>query len=175
MKPTLTCLLSFVLLTTGCDQADEPVREQPAGEQPSAAEVPADLFVDTAPADSRSVSDVRASAKAGEEVVLRGKIGGRDKPFVGEKAMFVVVDETMQPCPPDEGCPTPWDYCCLPPDEIAAKSATIQVARDGKVLAKGLEGVHGLAPLAEVVVSGTVTSTDGGLVVDAKRIHVAAR
>lgn len=166
--PTLA--LAALALTASCgSETDE---SAPA---PKAGAEPAGLFVDSTPDGARPVAELRAAAAVGEEVVLQGRIGGRSKPFVGAQAMFVVVDTGLKACSDDEcdDCPTPWDYCCSPAEEIAAHSATVQVVGDdGEVLAQGLEGVHGLRPLAHVVVQGKVRSTDGGLLVDAERIHV---
>lgn len=140
---------------------------------PPAVDLPAELFAHSMPADAQPVDAVRGSTTVGAKVVLRGLIGGRAKPFVSGRAMFVVVDPGLEPCPPEEGCATPWDCCCSPSDVIAAHSATVQVAgADGAPLAHDLDGVHDLRPGAMVVVAGVVRATDGGLLVDASAIHV---
>ncbi len=43
---------------------------------------------------------------------LSGRIGGSEKPFVDGLAAFTIVDLKVPYCADDEGCPTPWDYCC---------------------------------------------------------------
>jgi hypothetical protein len=145
-----------------------------ADESPAkVAEVPAALFVEAAPPGAVGVSEARAAATVGAEVVLKGMIGGRGRPFGASTATFVLVDPAITACPADEGCRTPWDCCCFPREQIAANSATVQlVDAAGQVLAAGLDGRHGLAPQAEVVVAGKVRAVDGGLLVDAQRIHV---
>ena len=47
-----------------------------------------------------------------DEVVLVGRIGGSEAPFVDGLAAFTIVDAKVPPCSAEEGCETPWDYCC---------------------------------------------------------------
>jgi len=158
--------IPLVLLALACDREDA---RAPAAE----AAWPEGLFGSAAPAGSEPVAAARAAARPGADVVLRGRIGGRSKPFAEGRAVFQIVDPSLEPCPPDEGCPTPWDYCCMTPEEIAGHSATVEVVgADGAVLARTLRGAHGLEPSREVIVAGKVRSTDAGLVVDATTIHV---
>jgi hypothetical protein len=72
------------------------------------------------------------------------------------------------------GCPTPWDSCCAPRDQILANVATVQVAdQGGKPLKANLKGVNGLSPMVEVVVKGTVSVKDkNSLLVNAQHIYV---
>jgi hypothetical protein len=90
--------------------------------------------------------------------------------------MFLVIDPVLESCDEMEGddCPTPWDFCCVPKEQITAKLATVRVVgADGQPLPAEIEGAHGLKPLARVVVAGKVHSNDGGnLVVDAAQIWV---
>jgi hypothetical protein len=126
--------------------------------QPSAG-LPAGLILAAAPADARNVVDAKKEAKAGEEIVVQGKIGGQVKPFVEGRAIFQLVDSSLPTCSmnPGDNCETPWDYCCEPKDQIAAKSITVQVVGDdGKPLKVDLNGQGGLKPMAKVVVRGKV-------------------
>ena len=160
---TLLAILPILFCTVSC--GGEPTTP--------AVMVPADLFVTAAPDGAVGVTAARANAAVGSDVVLRGTMGGRKAPFGGSSATFVVIDASLEPCPADEGCETPWDCCCQPGDEIAANSATVQVVdATGRVLPVGVDGTGGLAPMAQVVVAGKVRAIEGGLVVDAERIHV---
>ena len=104
---------------------------------------------------------------------MRAVIGGRKQAFVGSSAVFVAIDTALTACDEEEGCPTPWDYCCTPQDQIAANTLTIQVVDEtGSPISSTLKGVGGLTELKTVVVSGKVRSTEGTVVVDAERIHV---
>ncbi|MCC7012953.1 MAG: hypothetical protein IT454_10355 [Planctomycetes bacterium] len=123
-----------------------------------------------APQGARSVLEVRADAKAGDEVVVRG----RAKDFVSSVAALTIVDPTLRACS-DEGdpmagsCETPWDYCCIPAKEVAAASATVEF-RDGANPLKGsAQGFHGLNHLDTLVVSGIVErDASGNMTVVAK-------
>ena len=57
---------------------------------------------------------MRGSAKEGDEVTIVGRIGGDVKPWIDGQAAFMLVDSKLKPCNEqgDDGCATPWDYCC---------------------------------------------------------------
>ncbi len=148
-------------------------------ENPAAAEValPAELFVSTPPADAKPVADVKKQAAVGDAVVLVGRIGGQLEPFVESRAMFLLADKSLPMCSDrgDDHCPTPWDACCEPQQDITAKTTTIQVVDgQGKPLKRGLNNAKGLKPLAEVVVKGTVAlkPDEKTMVVNATAIYV---
>ena len=175
---TATACLGLAL--TACEQ------EQAATETPAATSakttlsaLPAGLFVSTPPAGARGVGEVKADATATGEVVIHGRLGGRKEAFVNGVAVFLLADASMKSCNElhADSCPTPWDYCCEPRESLSAKTATIQVVGpDGKPVRTSLEGQHGLTPLTEVTVAGTVALRDdaGTLVINANRIHVKA-
>jgi hypothetical protein len=104
------------------------------------------------PAGAVGVAEAKASAQEGDQVVLRGRIGGRAEPLSAGSPVFTVMDLSVAYCgqASEDGCTTPWDYCCETPEAIAASAATVQVA--------GVEGgaLSGLSPLDEVVIVGTV-------------------
>lgn len=138
----------------------------------SAVAIPATLFVADAPAGAVDIAAAVKSAKAGEKIVIKGVIGGRKKAFVEDRAMFVAIDASMDACSEDEGCPTPWDFCCDTPETIAANTLTVQVVdAAGAPLATSLKGSNGLKELDTVIVVGKVRSADGSVVVDAEQIH----
>jgi hypothetical protein len=174
---TITGLAAFLLMVAavGCDN-DTTATRAPA--TAPAAALPAGLVLAEAPAGAKDVVALRRGAKAGDEVVIRGRVGGSPSPLVEGRASFQLVDASLKAC--GEGtamdeCKTPWDYCCSEPKEIAAHSASVQVVgADGRPLRASLSGVGGLKPLSEVTVKGTVaTAADSGaLVVNATGIHV---
>ncbi|MFM7260363.1 MAG: hypothetical protein ACKO3W_07135 [bacterium] len=142
-----------------------------------APRIPDSVFVDTEPADAKCVSVVKRDAKKGDTVVIAAKIGGRAEPFVKNRAIVIVADRCMKSCDqiPGDTCAKPWDYCCEPPESLKANTMTLQfTGDDGKVLKTGAQGVHGLEPLALVVIEGVVTEKDdkGTFVVRAKRVFV---
>lgn len=88
-------------------------------------------------------------------------------------AAFTIVDPAVPYCAADEGCPTPWDYCCQQ-DKVPANSATVKlVDADGKLVAEGARDLLGVEELAEVVVRGKAERDDAGnLTVLAQRVFV---
>ena len=166
-------LLPLLAACSGDETADTGSGAGAQGARAAAA-FPADLFVAQAPDGAIGVREAITSAKAGEDIVVRGVVGGRKKVFVDGRAILVAIDPELKPCPDDEGCPTPWDYCCETQDVLLAHSMTVQVVgEDGNPLATSLEGAHGLDELSTIVVAGKVRNAEGTLVVDAHRIHVA--
>ena len=163
------------VLVVGCEDKPTTTSNAPSQAAPAAAEaLPAGLVLTEAPADAKDVLALKG-AKPGDEVVLRGKVGGRVEPFVEGRAVFQVVDASIKSCKdmPDDHCKTPWDYCCEP--DVNQKSASVQVVgADGKPLRAGLKGVGGLQPLSEVTIKGTVVQAGeaGPVLVNATGIHV---
>ncbi len=148
-------------VTTGCP-ADGPTAggtETAGTAQTPATGLPGGLKLATSPdGEALGVSAAKASAKEGETIVLRGRIGGTFAPFVEGRAAMTIADEAMDSCDSKEGdgCTAPWDYCCETPEDILANTATIQVVgEDGRPLAVSLREL-GAKELATVVVQGTV-------------------
>ncbi len=138
----------------------------------SSAGLPSDLFVKALPGNPVDVGEARKTAQQGQQVVIRGRIGGVPHPFADKYAIFVLSDLALLVCVDD--CATPWDYCCTPREKILANVATVQVVDGkGKPLNVSIKGVNGLNPLSEVVVRGLVAKQDGKtLIVNAQNIFV---
>jgi hypothetical protein len=138
----------------------------------SSAGLPSDLFVKALPDNPVDVGNARKTAQQGQQIVIRGRIGGMPNPFADKYAIFVLSDLRLLMCV--EKCPTPWDYCCTPREKILANVATVQVVDGkGKPLNVSIKGVNGLNPLSEVVVRGLVAKQDGKtLIVNAQNIFV---
>ncbi len=140
--------------------------------------LPAGFFAATTPRDPAELSALRKTGgqKVGDEVVIRGRIGGSKDPFIDGRAMFSLIGRGLKACSENTGdmCDTPWDYCCESKTDVAAHSATIQVVDDkGQVLRTDFKGRRGLKELSEIVVIGTIASTDGkAMVVNATSIVV---
>ena len=165
---------------SGCGAPASPSKNVNANGARPAGSVALDekYFLKEAPADAKSVSAVKKDAKEGDEVTIRGRVGGRkDDTFTQGRAMMYLVDMELKSCDmrPGDDCPTPWDYCCEEPEHIAKNIATIQVVdADGKILKSDLKGSNGIDHLSIVTVRGKVGKRDDPkvLVVSASGIFV---
>lgn len=130
----------------------------PSATTPGDAQGPAWL-VASLPDQAVPVAQLKQSAKEGDTVAIRGRIGGSVKPLAPGSGVFVIVDAIIPSCAEmgdDDHCPTPWDYCCEPRDSLNASSATIMlVDASGAPLSADLEAA-GLHPLDDVVAVGVV-------------------
>ncbi len=182
MKTSLTRAMIAVgaAVLTGvaaCERSSQPPAAQGGSSTTQPAILPATLFLAAEPEGVQGVHDAKGAAKQGDRVVVRGRIGGGDEPFIAERAVFTIVDPGVKSCKDmgEDHCATPWDYCCETPESLVANSATIQVVgADGKPLKTGLRGVRGLDPLAEVSIVGTVAQRDeeGTFVVNAEGVWI---
>ena len=175
-------LAAVAAVFVACDDTNDAQTAQSSASSGAAATesgpaeaLPANLILDKSPDGAQDVIALQKSAKAGDTVTLRGRVGGNEKPLADNRAIVTVVDPTVTTCErmPGDACKTPWDACCDP--DAAAKSATIQVVGpDGRPLKAALTGVGGIAPLKELIVTGTVRTPhdSGALVVDATGIYV---
>lgn len=173
---SLVATATFTLVA--CDKPATP--PTPAATTTTATvSLPAGLFVADAPAGAVGVIAARATAKAGDHVVLLGRIGGSRSPFVSNRAIFTIIDPSLKSCVEmgdDDHCPRPWDYCCEDRKSLTNGMASIEIADTaGKPLAIGLESEGTLKPLMLVVVEGTLQASEGGtLLVRADHIHKVA-
>ncbi|GEM_PF-2403356 len=142
---------------------------------PLTALLPGDLFLKHPPPNAVEVRAARETVEQGAAIVLRGRIGGVPTPFARDRALFLLADRKLKLC--TEGCRTPWDYCCEAKQTILSNLATIQISDgNGRPLKIDIQGVNGLTPAAEVIVSGTVIQrTRNVFVVDARNIYVKPR
>ena len=65
------------------------------------------------PEGAVGVRKVREDSKDQDDVVVIGRIGGMEIPWVEGIAAFSIVDPEMKPCNEigDDSCLKPWDYC----------------------------------------------------------------
>ena len=163
---------SLAIVVAGCSRPADLV-ETAAVEAPAAGSGLSAVFVGEEPAGAIGVIALKQS-DAESNVVVTGIIGGREAPFVAERAMFTLSDAGIEYCRADESCETPWDACCNPPEEIIASMITVQVTdAEGNVLRENAKGVNGLLPMARVTVRGDVVQrSDEVVTVSAQEIFV---
>ena len=142
-------LALLTLFATACDQPASTTRVE---NTPPPAHA---WLLSGEPAGALGVVDAKASAKEGDTVVVRARIGGRMEPITAQSPVFVVMDLGLPYCGEthEDACPTPWDYCCDTPETIKANAATVQIVSDGP---QPDPIAAGLSPLDEVILVGTV-------------------
>lgn len=159
---------------SGCDRSTPEKGADAQNQVVVNSELPANIFVASAPQGARPVRDAK-DASPGDRIVVHGRIGGGKSPFVDGRAIFTLSDMSLPPCSEkeDDHCPTPWDFCCEPLDDILRRTITVRVVDPaGQPVKSGLKGAGGLRELSEVVVEGRVSSKSPPhtLVVDASAI-----
>ena len=161
-------LTGVLTLLAGCGDTAVP-------QSTKSVETPPDArYVATAePTGAVPVGVARESVQDEETVTLVGNIGGSREPFVDGLAAFTIVDLKVPSCAAEEGCPTPWDYCCTQ-DQVKENIATVKVVDDsGSPVAKDARTLLGVQELSTVVVQGTAKRDDqGNLTVAATTVFV---
>lgn len=129
--------------------------------------------VDTEPDGALAVGEARQAIQDGQDVTLVGLIGGSSKPFVDGLAAFTIVDAKVPYCAKDEGCPTPWDYCCES-DAVKDNIATIKIVDEsGNPVTADARELLNVKELSTVVVKGKAKRDDqGNLTVDTSQVFV---
>jgi hypothetical protein len=155
-------------LPAGCGKTNPPAAQGPSADG-------AKFLLAEEPAGAVPVKAVREAAKDGDEVAIVGRIGGTAKPWVPGRAGFQIVDPSFQPCneKPGDTCPTPWDYCCDPKEELVKGMATVKVVdAGGQTVPVDARELLGLKELETVVIRGRAKRDDqGNLTVLAAGVH----
>ena len=168
---------SLGLALAGCDQSTSAPSGDSERKIPISTSLPDGLLLTSAPAGAASVTELRQSAKEGDQVVMRVVVGGREKPIIENRSVMTVVDGDMvNQCKlPSDACKTPWDYCCASPEQLRPNLATVQIVDDeGRPLAIDLTKVSKIEPLAVLVVKGKVgpRPDPGTLIVNASGLFI---
>lgn len=172
LKQTQVVLVWVLTIGTaiivGCDSKSEsPAKSSVVAPSPL---LPAGFFLAKEPTGAKTVEEVKKAVKAGDTVTIQGLVGGSVEPFVEGRAVFTLMGSGLHHCAekgsPMPDCKTPWDYCCDPPKEIAAHSATVQVVDTaGAPLKVSLKGQNGVKELSNLVLVGKVAQAEGNLLV----------
>ncbi len=176
---TLIPALALAGALAACGQSSDPAatttNASDAKNAPTQPGASPDWLLASMPESVADVAVAKQIASEGDEIVLRGVIGGRVDAMSEDSAVFVMMDANVDnPClADDDHCPTPWDYCCTPGEQKIANSATVQlVDDDGRPMRLDLRD-HGIGPLDTVVVVGSVAPRPSQqvLTVRATKIH----
>ncbi len=173
MKMLMTCV-GLSCFALGCSQT--PVANKDAANKSAAMVANSTFIAESEPAGAIPVGEARTSVKDNSPVTIVGLIGGSPKPFVDGLAAFTIVDAKVPYCSDDEGCPTPWDYCCQL-DAVKDNIATVKfVDAAGKPITENAREWLNLNELATVVVTGIAKRDDqGNLTVAANKIFVRSQ
>lgn len=127
------------------------------------------------PKTAADVIVTRGKAKDKDDVVVVGRIGGRENPWIKGSAAFSIVDVSLKPCNETEGdtCETPWDYCCETDLPKATLFVTILDSETGKTLKQDAREVFKLKELQTLVVQGKAQrDSEGNVTLAASHIFV---
>ncbi len=156
---SLLCLtmIGFGMLIVGCDSSDVATKAKVKSAAPSSQ-----FVLDTEPDGALAVGEARAATQDGQDVTLVGLIGGSSEPFVDGLAAFTIVDAKIPYCAADEGCDTPWDYCCES-DAVKDNIATIKIVdASGNPVAANARELLNVKELSTVVVKGKAKRDEQG-------------
>ena len=169
MKMLNWMVMGVLAIAVGCGESDV---TQTTGDGGGGA-VDSRYLADTEPADAVPVGKARESVEDAQTVTLVGTIGGSSEPFVDGLAAFTIVDTKVPYCSADEGCPTPWDYCCTQA-QVKDNIATVKIVDDaGKPVADDARRLLGVKELSTVVVQGKAQRDDqGNLTIAANKVFV---
>ncbi len=169
MVRTYACGLMMIAgLATGCGKDNGGRGERPevkiektvVSSDPGATAEGKQFMLTGEPAGAKGVIEVRKQAKDGDDIVVKGRVGGSTKPFTEGRASFLIVDPSL---PPTMECHMPWDYCEVPKAELAAARAVVKfVDGQGKTLQTGAKELFGIKELTPVVVKGKASRDEKG-------------
>jgi len=164
--PGLAAVALFTTLT-GCTPDQPAPNAVTPSATPATASAPssdgAKFLLAEEPTGAQDVVAVRAEAKNDDEVVVVGRIGGAVNPWVDGLAAFTLVDASAKSCDEteDDGCPTPWDFCCEP--GLGKKKIAVEfVDAQGAVVLTDAKTLLGLKELDSVVIRGKARRDEAG-------------
>ena len=101
-----------LIVVIGCSQQSPTTTGQSTSNLASAVDGSKYLLV-SEPDDEMGVIKVRKVAKDKDTVVIVGRIGGNENPWVEGRAAFSIVDPSIKSCAEcgSDDCQKPWDYC----------------------------------------------------------------
>ena len=127
------------------------------------------------PEGAENVIAMRTTAKDGDSVVIVGRIGGSENPWIAGRVAFSIVDLSLKACSdiPGDQCEIPWDYCCET-HKLPTSLALIKlVDTNGDLVKADARELLKVKELSTVIVNGKAQRDDAGnLTVLASSIYV---
>ena len=170
MRKLVSLLGCFAMMVAivGCTQEST--------EEPSVSNVDgAKFMLNDQPEGAKEVIQVREDTKDGDDVVIVGRIGGGENPWIDDRAAFTIVDNSLRACSdiPGDNCDKPWDYCCAT-DKLPTSTALVKVVdENGKLVQADARQLLNVKELSTVIVKGKAKrDDDGNLTVLASGIYV---
>ena len=102
-----TAVCVGLVVVIGCSQESPTTTTQQVTNSSSAVDG-LKYLLNSEPDGGTDVIKVREEAKDQDDVVIVGRIGGSENPWIEGRAAFSIVDPSLKPCA--DGCPKPWDY-----------------------------------------------------------------
>lgn len=172
MKNLLPLSALLVLAACGGESSPEAAGNTSGGAADPQAHPLESFYLAKAPTGAVEVAALRG-LEDGAKVTVRGDV--QEFAPVSGRAVLSLYDHALLSCDeiPGDQCETPWDFCCISPEEIAKASATVEFRQGGKLVAADLGGFHGIDHLSDVIVTGTLRLDDAGNArIEATGLHV---
>ena len=98
-----------LIVVIGCSQESSTT----TGPNSAAAVDGSKYLLSSEPDGAAGVIEVRKEAKDQDDVVIVGRIGGSEQPWIEGLTAFTIVDPLIKHCHElaDDGCSKPWDFC----------------------------------------------------------------
>lgn len=168
----MTTLVAVAVLA-GC--GEEASQDDPAPTASGPSEAGKAYMLAEEPTEANEVIQVREDAKDGDEVLVVGRIGGSEDPWIEGEAAFTIVDNSLKACSdiPGDACEKPWDYCCET-TKLPTSTALVKfVDAEGATVDADARELLGVKELSTVVVKGKAKRDDAGnLTVLASGVYV---
>ncbi len=150
------------ILAVGCGPTSPTPFSEVSNSNLSTMPTASEILLSERPENAMPVADARRIVTDGQVVALLGRIGGGATPWVEGRAAFTIVDPKLEPCQPGEGCPTPWDYCCVT-DQIPVNRAMVKIVdAAGETMPQDARQWLGLKELQTVIVKGAAKRDEAG-------------
>lgn len=161
MKQLTTLGLITFFIFTGCSHDDPNPTSSPETKLAATAEGERYLLTNE-PGHAMDVIQVRTETADNDEVVIVGRIGGSDTPWVEGRAAFSIVDRALEACGDrtDDHCPLPWDYCCELERLPTSKALIKVIDQDGQLVKTDARDLLGVTELQTVIVQGKASRDD---------------